>query len=121
MLQYIASPVTISHTGAPSPTSASHVRDGSTFSTNYVDSLPPTSANYVGAPSFLPQIIALSHLLPLFIIHETILFPLLITSRSLDVSDVSLNSFAGLVKEVTLLVYAQLLLGYQKRGVLANI
>jgi hypothetical protein len=46
--QSIAIPVTVSHTGAPSPTSASHVSDGSTFSTNYVDNLLPTSASYVG-------------------------------------------------------------------------
>jgi hypothetical protein len=38
----------VSHTHAPSPTSASHVGDGSIVSTNYVDSLIPTSANYVG-------------------------------------------------------------------------
>jgi hypothetical protein len=44
----IARPVILSHTGAPSPTSASHVRDGSTSSTNYVDNFPPTSTNYVG-------------------------------------------------------------------------
>jgi hypothetical protein len=40
--------VTVSHTGAPFPTSTSHVGDGSTSSTNYVDNLPPTSTNYVG-------------------------------------------------------------------------
>jgi hypothetical protein len=44
----IAIPDIVSHTGAPSPTSANHVEDGSTFSTNYVDNSHPTSANYVG-------------------------------------------------------------------------
>jgi hypothetical protein len=58
----------------------------------------------LGAPSFLPQIIAVSHLQHLFIILKKTLIPLLVTSRILDVSDISLNSFAGLVKEVTLLV-----------------
>jgi hypothetical protein len=48
MPQSIASLVTISHTSAPSPNSASYVGDGSNFSTNYVDILLPTSANYVG-------------------------------------------------------------------------
>jgi hypothetical protein len=70
----------------------------------------------LGAPFFLPQIIVVSRLPLLFITHEMTLFPLLVTSRSLDVSDVNLNSFVGLAKEFTLLVCAQLLSGYQKRG-----
>jgi hypothetical protein len=53
--QYIASPVTINHTDAPSPTSTSHVRDGSTFSKNYVDILHPTFANYVGGTILFTQ------------------------------------------------------------------
>jgi hypothetical protein len=54
--QYTTSPVIVSHSGAPSPTSTSHVKDGSTFSTNYVNNLHPTSANYVrGTILFTPN------------------------------------------------------------------
>jgi hypothetical protein len=49
MSQCITSLVIVSHTGAPSPTSSSHVKDGSTFSTNYANSSHPTSTNYVGS------------------------------------------------------------------------
>jgi hypothetical protein len=49
MLKSIASLVTVSHTGAPSLTSASHVGDVSTFSTNYANGSHPTSTNYVGS------------------------------------------------------------------------
>jgi hypothetical protein len=116
MSQSIASLVIVSHTGAPSPTSVSHVGDGSTFSTNYVDILPPTSTNYVeGTIIFTPNN---SHVTSPTSIHHTgddSLF-LLVTSIILDVSDVNQNSFAGLTKEVTLLVCAWLLLVYQKRG-----
>jgi hypothetical protein len=100
----IASPVTVSHTGAPSPTSASHVGDGRLFLQTMSTTCPQPLPIMLGAPFFSPRIIAMSRLPPLFIIQEMTLFPLLVTSRSLDVSDVSLNSFAGLVKEVTLLV-----------------
>jgi hypothetical protein len=55
MPQSISSRVTFNHIGAPSPTSASHVRDGSTFSTNYVDNFLPTSANYVGGTIIFTQ------------------------------------------------------------------
>jgi hypothetical protein len=47
MPQSTAKPVTVSYISAPSLTSTSHVRDGSTFSANYVDNSHPTSANYV--------------------------------------------------------------------------
>jgi hypothetical protein len=50
----IANPVIVSHTGAPSPTSANYVRYGSTPSTNYVDNLPPTSTNYVKGTILFP-------------------------------------------------------------------
>jgi hypothetical protein len=113
----ITIPVIVSHTGAPSPTYSSHVEDESTSSTNYVDNFPPTSTNYVGGTIFSPQIIAMSCLPLLFIIREMTLYPLLVTLRSPTTLDVSLNSFAGLAKEFTLLICVQLLLRYPKHGV----
>jgi hypothetical protein len=101
MPQSITSPVTASHIGAPSPTSTSHVGDGSILSTNYVDSLPQPLPIMLGEPFLLTQIIVMPRLLHLFIIQEMTLFPLLVTLRRLDVSDVSLNSFVGIAKEVT--------------------
>jgi hypothetical protein len=46
--QSTAISVPISHTRAPSPTSASHVGDGSTTSTSYVDNLYPAATSHVG-------------------------------------------------------------------------
>jgi hypothetical protein len=65
----IISPVTVIHTGAPSPTSASHIIYGSNSSTNYVDSLPPTSINYVGGTVLFSQ--NHSHVMSPTFIHNT--------------------------------------------------
>jgi hypothetical protein len=119
MPQYTTSLVTVIHTSAPSPTSVSHIGYGSTFSTNYVNSSHPTSANYVGGTTLFTS----SHsrvTSPTSIhhigedsltsaIHDERMSPTVVNnacraSRVLDVLEVSLSSFAELVKEVILCV-----------------
>jgi hypothetical protein len=113
----IANPVTISHTGAPSPTSTSHVGDGLNSSTNYVDNLPPNSTNHVGGTIlFSPNHSHVTSPTSIHHIGDDSLSHMLVTSRSPDALDVRLNYFVGLAKEVTLLVCVRLLSRYQKHG-----
>jgi hypothetical protein len=125
MPQLTASSVTASHTGAPSPTSASHVGDGSTTSISHVETHTQSIASHVGGIT----LVSTSHInvtSPTSVhhvgddslasaSHVESMSPAIGNdvgaSRSLDVSDVSLNSFAGLAKDITLLVYVQLLTG----------
>jgi hypothetical protein len=53
MPQLSASPVTVSHTGAPSPTYANHVGDGSTTSTSPVDDSHPNVASNAGGTTLI--------------------------------------------------------------------
>jgi hypothetical protein len=82
MPQSTTSLVPVIHIGAPSPTSAIHVRDGSTFlqimSTAHTQPLPIM----LGAPSYSPGIIVVSHRQPIFIMKENILFPLPVMMRA---------------------------------------
>jgi len=53
MPQLTTSPVTSSHNGAPSPTSASNVGDESTTSVSHVDNPHPSIASYVGGTTLV--------------------------------------------------------------------
>jgi hypothetical protein len=121
------SPVTVGHTGILSPTSASHVGDWSTTSASHVEDhaggTTSTLQVMLGAQVSPPLLVMLHiHHQPLLVMLEICHQPLqvmlgaFIRLRSLDVSDVRPDSFAGLAKEVTLLICVLLLLGYQKHG-----
>jgi hypothetical protein len=110
----IANLVTISYIGAPSPTSVNHVGDESTSSTNYVDNLPPTSTNYVrGTVLFSPNHNYVASPASIHHTGDDSLFSASYIEKPKR-SDVSLNSFARLAKEVTLLICVQLLLSHEE-------
>jgi hypothetical protein len=124
MLQPTASLVTTSHTGAPSPTSTSHVGDGSTIYESHVNNPHPVTTSHDGGTTLvtMSHINATSPTSVHHVGHDSLAFASHVESmlpsvgNNVEASDVRLNSFAVLAKEITLLIFFQLLLGYQKHG-----